>query len=259
MTWIKAKTNLHTDPAVRQIARLCKIDNYSAAGRLIAVWGWADLHTADGIVRGGHPNDVDDVAGKRGFSDAMSSPLVRWLEVGPDGLIFPNWQRHNSSTAKARSLEAEAKNLRRRNSVHDLSINVGQSPDKTPLDLSDQRREDKIRLSVAQIEGGQEGAPAARSAPSGELLAVEPTQPAPPTPPKPKPTPKPQPTDAEWLAGLAASPAYDGIDVNREHAKALNWAAANRRQMSRKRFVNWLNRIDRPMGAAKVSEFADAF
>lgn len=55
-------------------------------------------------------------------------------------------------------------------------------------------------------------------------------------------------TDAEWLESLKSNPAYRGIDVAREHAKALVWAAENKKQMSRRRFVNWLNRAERPMG-----------
>jgi hypothetical protein len=54
-------------------------------------------------------------------------------------------------------------------------------------------------------------------------------------------------SDAEWLESLKSNPAYRGIDVAREHAKALVWAAENKKQMSRRRFVNWLNRAERPM------------
>jgi hypothetical protein len=55
-------------------------------------------------------------------------------------------------------------------------------------------------------------------------------------------------TDAEWLADLATSSAYRGIDVRREHAKALIWAAANKKTMSRRRFLNWINKCEPTMG-----------
>ena len=55
-------------------------------------------------------------------------------------------------------------------------------------------------------------------------------------------------TDAEWLADLSTSPAYRGIDVRREHAKALIWAAANKKTMSRRRFLNWINKCEPTMG-----------
>lgn len=56
-------------------------------------------------------------------------------------------------------------------------------------------------------------------------------------------------SDGEWLAGLAVDPAYVGIDVAREHAKAVRWCAEHRQKMSRRRFINWLNRCDRPLAA----------
>ena len=64
---------------------------------------------------------------------------------------------------------------------------------------------------------------------------------------KEKPQKQPKQTDAEWLAELATSPAYRGIDVRREHAKALVWASANKKTMSRRRFINWVNRCETAM------------
>jgi hypothetical protein len=60
---------------------------------------------------------------------------------------------------------------------------------------------------------------------------------------------KSAPTDAEWLAGLAKDPAFAGLDVSREFAKMSAWCSVNRKQPSRRRFVNWLNRAERPMAA----------
>lgn len=58
------------------------------------------------------------------------------------------------------------------------------------------------------------------------------------------------PTDAEWLASLASDPAFAGLDVQREFAKMSAWCAVNRKQPSRRRFINWLNRAERPMAPA---------
>jgi hypothetical protein len=63
-----------------------------------------------------------------------------------------------------------------------------------------------------------------------------------------KPQKQPKQTDAEWLVDLETSPAYRGIDIRREHAKALVWAAANKKTMSRRRFVNWINKCEPTMG-----------
>jgi len=65
--------------------------------------------------------------------------------------------------------------------------------------------------------------------------------------PKSKRESKPKPGDAEWLASLAADPTYKGIEVAQEHGKMTRWCEANGRQATRRRFINWLNRCDRPM------------
>lgn len=67
---------------------------------------------------------------------------------------------------------------------------------------------------------------------------------------KPKRQAKPQADDKTWLASLSADPTYAGIDVAREHGKMLNWCETNNKQATRRRFVNWLNRCDKPMAGA---------
>lgn len=61
-------------------------------------------------------------------------------------------------------------------------------------------------------------------------------------------------SDAEWLAGLKSDPAFQGLDVQHEYARMLVWCKVNHRQPTRRRFVNWLNRSDRPMSTHSVAE-----
>ncbi len=76
---------------------------------------------------------------------------------------------------------------------------------------------------------------------------------------KPKKSkPKPKLSDSEWIASLKADAAYQGIDVDREFAKMARWCGERKAQPTRRRFVNWLNRIDPPLNAQK-GELADAF
>lgn len=56
-------------------------------------------------------------------------------------------------------------------------------------------------------------------------------------------------SDEDWLADLAKNPAYAAIDVRVELGKMQAWCSANGKQASRKRFVNWLNRAERPIAA----------
>jgi hypothetical protein len=56
--------------------------------------------------------------------------------------------------------------------------------------------------------------------------------------------------DADWLASLKADPAFAGIDINREHAKASRWCIEKGRTLSRARLLNWLNRCDPTLAGA---------
>lgn len=51
--------------------------------------------------------------------------------------------------------------------------------------------------------------------------------------------------DLAWLAELRDDPAYKGIDIAREHAKATRWCKENKRQITRRFFINWLNKCDK--------------
>lgn len=56
-----------------------------------------------------------------------------------------------------------------------------------------------------------------------------------------------EPSDADWLRELGESTAYQGIDVPREYAKMGVWCKTARKQPSRRRFINWLNKVEKPL------------
>jgi hypothetical protein len=51
----------------------------------------------------------------------------------------------------------------------------------------------------------------------------------------------------EFLAALKVDPVYSHIDIDRELAKAKNWASPRNRQVTQRFFINWLNRIEKPL------------
>jgi hypothetical protein len=65
--------------------------------------------------------------------------------------------------------------------------------------------------------------------------------------------------DSDWLADLGLDPAFDGVDIFREHAKCARWCKENKKQLSRRRFINWLNRCEKPLNGANKSEFSGRF
>lgn len=61
-------------------------------------------------------------------------------------------------------------------------------------------------------------------------------------------------TNDEWIAELKASPAYSHIGIDAEADKMRLWCETNGKQPTRRRFLNWLNRIEKPLpGAARAS------
>jgi hypothetical protein len=54
----------------------------------------------------------------------------------------------------------------------------------------------------------------------------------------------------DFVASLASDPTYEGIDVRREFGKMSNWCKVHKKQPTRARFVNWLNRAEKPITAS---------
>lgn len=58
---------------------------------------------------------------------------------------------------------------------------------------------------------------------------------------------RPAVDDESWLDQISKSVAYQGIDVRVEYGKCGEWCGVNKKILTRRRFINWLNRADRPM------------
>lgn len=57
----------------------------------------------------------------------------------------------------------------------------------------------------------------------------------------------PPTSDSDWISELSKNAAYEGIDVRREFGKMVAWTTTNKKQPTKRRFVNWLNRAERPI------------
>jgi len=62
--------------------------------------------------------------------------------------------------------------------------------------------------------------------------------------------------DEEWLSSLGANPAYIGIDITRELGKCQAWFDG-KKAVTRQRFLNWLNRAERPIQARETMSPTD--
>ncbi len=58
-----------------------------------------------------------------------------------------------------------------------------------------------------------------------------------------------RPSVEDWLKELESDKTYQGIQVRREYGKMLNWCKVHAKEPTKRRFVNWLNRTEKPLPA----------
>lgn len=73
-----------------------------------------------------------------------------------------------------------------------------------------------------------------------------------------QPSPSASASDSEsvWIEELKKDVAYEGIDVQREYAKALRWYKERKRTCTRRAFINWLNKSDRNLNGTNQKPYS---
>jgi len=139
--WIKMRAELQSHPKVVRILSATKSDKFRAIGGLHAVWSVFDLHSQDGVLHGYTPELMDHIIGWSGFSDAMIS--VGWLVFdNSETLSLPEFDEHNSQSAKRRAEDQKRKRNSRRS--HDIvTEDCGQIADKMQTREREDKREEK--------------------------------------------------------------------------------------------------------------------
>lgn len=69
-------------------------------------------------------------------------------------------------------------------------------------------------------------------------------------PVKRKASPQARISDEDWIAKLKADQTYAGIDIDREQGKMKAYCEVHRKTPSRQMFINWLNRVERPLSTS---------
>ncbi|MBN2582550.1 MAG: hypothetical protein JXL80_05735 [Planctomycetes bacterium] len=109
--WIKVRTNIHEQREIVIVARQLGLVREHVVGLCVRFWGWADSNTADGNLPNMTGGDLDEIVGVEGFSEAMK--LAGWLVEDERGLLIPNHDRHNGTSAKKRALAMNRKQAQR--------------------------------------------------------------------------------------------------------------------------------------------------
>lgn len=58
--------------------------------------------------------------------------------------------------------------------------------------------------------------------------------------------------NADWMADLHRNPTYEHIDIDIELGRAQQWCAVRNKICTRRFFINWLNKIDKPVQKQSV-------
>jgi len=105
------RSDLRGDPAVIAIMAKTGLDEFAVIGRLHKLWSWADAVSEDGVIGSLSPVQFVSYMDRELASDGFISTLyeVGWLTLENDRVVFPNYDRHMSESAKKRSVNAARK------------------------------------------------------------------------------------------------------------------------------------------------------
>lgn len=155
MSWIKIRTNLHEDPRVMHLADRLAAPVPLVIGGLVRLWGYADSHSTDGLLRRMTARQVDTMLQHTGFSAALSE--VGWLEETADGVLLPRFGDHNGQTAKDRAQNAlRVARCKARKAGNGQAVTDNRD-EVTPPSCPEERREEKRRGARARREAGGGG------------------------------------------------------------------------------------------------------
>ena len=148
--WLKIEKITPEKPEIIRMASILKMDSDAIFGKIFKIWTWADDQSVDGICMDISETFLDQKAAKRGFAKAMRA--VGWL-AGDDGsLVFPGFERHNGTTAKARA-ESNRRMAKSRITLRECCGNVAGKPQQKPQ--PEKRREELIPPNP--LAGGTKG------------------------------------------------------------------------------------------------------
>jgi hypothetical protein len=142
MAWIKLETHTFDKVEVFSMAQELGIDPDSVVGKCCRVWAWFDANTTDGITKSVTTALLDRYCGITGFSQAMVN--VGWMVIDDGDLFLPNYDRHNSQTAKDRALNAKRVAKSKKKALDNAEGNGKGNGESLPksLDREEKRRED---------------------------------------------------------------------------------------------------------------------
>ncbi|WP_020408948.1 hypothetical protein [Hahella ganghwensis] len=157
--WIKLDHTTPDKPEVFKMAELLDIDPDAVSGKLLRIWIWADQQTIDGNAKNVTKALLDRITAVTGFADAMLQ--VGWLSESGDGMVFPDFGKHNGNGAKKRA-ESNRRVAKHRNKVQS---------EQQPKDVKRECNAKTVTKSVTREEKRREDSK------DKDILSAEPAAP----------------------------------------------------------------------------------
>lgn len=222
--WIPIDCNLGTKPEVLELVDVTGQPVEVVAWRLIQLWSWAAMNTADGQIVATPRRLVAVAGGDEAFWLAVER--VGWVSFVGSTMTISGWDRRFSRAAKARATNAQRQDTYRRRSRNGAPLQGGNASASPQERTVQERTEEEI----------QPAAPVPTSKPAARSRA--------------KPAVS-WDADAGW-AGITDADrqewaqAFPGAVLDQELAKATAWLRANPKRAGRRNWrrflVGWLQR-----------------
>lgn len=133
--WIKIEVSTPDKPEVCAIATRLRIDPDAVVGKLVRLWAWAESNRIQPNDLGVTKEFLDKVCGRKGFTEALLQ--AGWLIEGPEGLSFPNFERHNGNDSKVRGLTARRVEKHRKTKLQTNAVIVTKKTKRKPEFIPD--------------------------------------------------------------------------------------------------------------------------
>jgi hypothetical protein len=234
--WIPIDCNLGTKPEVLELVDVTGQPVEVVVWRLIQLWSWAAMNTADGQIAATPRRLVAVAGGDEAFWLAVER--VGWLSFAGSMMTISGWDKRFSRAAKARATHAQRQDTYRRRS-RDGAPSQGGDTDVSPQDKTGQERREQEDIPAAPVPTSKPQAAASRA-----KSAVTWT------------------SDAGW-AGITDADrqewaqAFPGAVLAQELAKATAWLRANPKRCGKRNWrrfiVGWLQRCQDKGGTNRTT------
>jgi hypothetical protein len=237
--WFPVDVSLDTKPEVQELVDLTGDPVEVIVFRLLKLWGWVQLNTADGRFRSTPARLGRICGGDASFWEAVAA--VGWLVFDGDTAQIPKWEERFGGAAKRRALKNRRQDKWRRTGGADVDAREAQVrlQARLPQDITEQD------ITEEDIQA----APVATSDPPKRRKRSQP------------PDAVSWSADAGWHGITDAdrsewSKAFPGALLDQELAKATAWLHANPERAGKRKWrafiVRWLGKCQERGGTNRT-------